>query len=245
MSLYNKISIRHFLESEFSRFQGKENGVLLDLGCGERPYRHLYEHHFTRSIAADYDVRTVLDVRLDAACLPFKDASVDVLLLSEVIEHLPDINRALKEINRVLKPTGLLLISWPFNYMLHETPNDYARLTEFGMAKLLSENGMHIELMYRRGGAFVLLLVLLEFFVTGALESICRLPLLGKGLEFIKQPFLHLTFGVLYRLLIRLSWHREYERYITIGAGLKGVVGQLNHWPLGYCCRVRKNAECV
>jgi ubiquinone/menaquinone biosynthesis C-methylase UbiE len=49
----------------------------------------------------------------DAACLDFPDASFDKVLCSEVIEHIPDAPRALREIRRVLKPRGSLVLSTP------------------------------------------------------------------------------------------------------------------------------------
>ena len=56
------------------------------------------------------------DVRLDvgdATQMPFPDASFDKVLCSEVIEHIPDADAAVREIRRVLKPGGMLVISTP------------------------------------------------------------------------------------------------------------------------------------
>ena len=47
----------------------------------------------------------------DAVALPFPDAWFDVLLASQVIEHVPDDARALREMRRVLRPGGTLVIS--------------------------------------------------------------------------------------------------------------------------------------
>ncbi len=49
----------------------------------------------------------------DATCLDFPDASFDKLLCSEVIEHIPDAPQALREMHRVLKPGGTLVLSTP------------------------------------------------------------------------------------------------------------------------------------
>jgi SAM-dependent methyltransferase len=45
--------------------------------------------------------------------LPFADGSVDVVIAADVIEHLPDVERVLREMRRVLKPDGCVLISTP------------------------------------------------------------------------------------------------------------------------------------
>lgn len=49
----------------------------------------------------------------DATCLDFPDASFDKVLCSEVIEHIPDAPQALREMHRVLKPGGTLVLSTP------------------------------------------------------------------------------------------------------------------------------------
>jgi 2-polyprenyl-6-hydroxyphenyl methylase/3-demethylubiquinone-9 3-methyltransferase len=47
--------------------------------------------------------------------LPFEDASFDAIWCTEVLEHLFDVHRALVELNRVLKPEGLLLLTTPYH----------------------------------------------------------------------------------------------------------------------------------
>jgi SAM-dependent methyltransferase len=49
----------------------------------------------------------------DAACLPFGDASIDKIICSEVLEHIENYQDVLREINRVLKPNGMLVVSVP------------------------------------------------------------------------------------------------------------------------------------
>ena len=96
------------------------------------------------------------------------------MLFSEVVEHVPDAPKALAEIARVLRPGGALLITWPFVYMMHEVPNDYARYTEFGMARLLASNGLKFEALARRGGALALAVVIAEFLLGGFMRKAWR-----------------------------------------------------------------------
>lgn len=240
MSRFNSIAIERFLRNEFSQLSGLPDGRLLDLGCGTRPYCQLYERRYGLHIAGDYTIRTRIDVQLDAARLPFPADSFDVVLISEVIEHLPDADMALAEISRILKPGGLLLITWPFNYMMHEIPHDYARYTEFGMAMRLDKIGMKIEYLFRRGNALVLLWAIVEFLSNGLCESLSRLPVLGKVFRLLKDPFLFVVFDTPYKLYYLLTWRSTYAAQGSVGAGIKGWLGHLALWHLGYCARVRK-----
>ena len=74
-----------------------------------------------------------VDVVADAASLPFKDASVDMLISESTIEHTPDAESAMREMRRVVKPGGLVYISIPFIMPFHASPNDYSRLTHEGL----------------------------------------------------------------------------------------------------------------
>lgn len=60
-----------------------------------------------------YRVPTADRVLADAERLPFKDASFDVVISSDVIEHLPDADRHIAEVARVLRPGGLYFIKTP------------------------------------------------------------------------------------------------------------------------------------
>jgi ubiquinone/menaquinone biosynthesis C-methylase UbiE len=52
-----------------------------------------------------------IDIRLgDAQALPFSDAEFDVAVSTQVLEFVPDVDGALAEVNRVLKPSGRLLV---------------------------------------------------------------------------------------------------------------------------------------
>ena len=96
---------------------------ILDAGCGEGFYlAAIREMGGTRPIGLDADAARVRKskVRLSATgvsgdlrSLPFPDGSFDRVLLSEVLEHVDDDLRALREAFRVLSPGGLVAISVP------------------------------------------------------------------------------------------------------------------------------------
>lgn len=58
-------------------------------------------------------------VQMDAMDLKFDDEKFDIVLAREVIEHLPEPHRAIKEAFRVLKPNGLFLVTSPNRDSLH------------------------------------------------------------------------------------------------------------------------------
>ena len=74
----------------------------------------------------------------DVQDLSFEDASVGTLLAFEILEHVPDPQRAISEVDRVLRDDGLFALSTPFNYGLHAFPDDYWRFTASGMHRLLA-----------------------------------------------------------------------------------------------------------
>jgi SAM-dependent methyltransferase len=242
VSKFNDLSIQQFLANEFSRIPAEHRMSLLDLGCGSRPYCPLYEHRFRFHIAADYNVRGPIQIRVNANRLPFRDGCFDVVLLSEVIEHVPDAQTVLAEIDRVLKPGGYLLITWPFNYMMHEVPQDYVRFTEFGMDQLLADTTMRIEHIVRRGNAFAVLAALAEFLLLGFLHIATHIPVVGPLFVLLRRFISRVVFDWGYRLCLALN-EPDPRLRASVGDSLKGPVGHLAHWTLGFCATVRKTAH--
>ncbi len=95
------------------------------------------------STATDwYETRP--DVFGDAQSLPIADNSVDHGLLLDVIEHLPDPERALAELHRVIKPGGTLTLQVPFLYPLHDEPLDFHRWTIHGLRRAADRHGYEV-----------------------------------------------------------------------------------------------------
>ena len=80
-----------------------------------------------------YDKRDFIDFNYDIHDLPFEDASFDAAHCSSILEHIPEPAVALRQLYRVLKPSGLIWVQLPFNYPYHEGPHDYWRVSPDGL----------------------------------------------------------------------------------------------------------------
>ncbi len=128
--------------------RGLSGDVVVDLGCGEQPYRWMLGG-FRRYVGFDSpsrpDSAAHADVFGDATALPFRDATADAVLCTEVMEHVAKPATMIAEIVRILRPGGTLVLSVPFTWHLHDEPYDYWRFTEFGLRRVLESGGLRVE----------------------------------------------------------------------------------------------------
>jgi len=131
-------------------------GRLLDLGCGNSPYRALLPH-ITAYVPYDRDpAGSRAQVVGVAGTLPFASASFDSVLCTQVLEHVPEPGPVLDEIARVLRPGGRVVLSAPQAWRLHEEPHDYYRYTRYGLAHLFGRAGLRVLECRPQGGAWLL-----------------------------------------------------------------------------------------
>jgi SAM-dependent methyltransferase len=141
--------IRSGLFKYINKFAPQINGSILDFGCGSKPYENLFINS-DEYIGCDIEDSghshhdSNIDYFFDGKTLPFDDDRFDSVVSFEVFEHVFNLHEILKEINRVTKTSGTLLISFPFAYGEHEVPYDYARYTSFGMSHILKEHGFEV-----------------------------------------------------------------------------------------------------
>lgn len=147
--LYPHFGTEHFLRKRISDYSRSiEGGRLLDIGCGERPYERYsnVEKYLGAEIAggAHPDTKKKVDFYYDGRNLPIRTASVDWILSSEVLEHVNEPDMFIKEMNRVIKDGGEVILSTPQTWGLHEEPFDYYRYTKYGLKYLFEKNGFKI-----------------------------------------------------------------------------------------------------
>ncbi|HWX18421.1 MAG TPA: class I SAM-dependent methyltransferase [Candidatus Binatia bacterium] len=146
------------LESSLRQCAPFVKGTLLDVGCGRRPYEKTFFAGATKYIGTDYlSDRSQPEVVCSALELPFPDGSFDTVVSTEVLEHLPDPLRALREMQRTLRPGGHLILSTPLYWPRHEVPHDFFRYPYDGLLHLVNESGLELKRLFNRGRSYVYL----------------------------------------------------------------------------------------
>jgi len=138
--------IHHRVITALRRARPHAHGVLLDVGCGDKPFARWFQGHVTTYLGTDLPASSYLgaerpEVFTRAERLPFRTGSVDTVLGLSMLDHLPEPSRLLGEAHRVLRPGGVLLLEFPQMVPLHDEPYDYFRYTRHGAAWLLERAG--------------------------------------------------------------------------------------------------------
>lgn len=89
---------------------------------------------------------------VDAEALPFEDESYDCVIMNQVLEHCKRPWLCVGEASRVLRKGGMLIMSSPFIYQVHDWPGDYYRFTPEGLICLGKSAGLTEVLLNHRGG---------------------------------------------------------------------------------------------
>jgi SAM-dependent methyltransferase len=122
---------RAILRAVECRFMGSVPLVapILDIGCGDGHFASiaydtpidvgidLNEHELAEAAARPGVYRRTL--RADATALPFEDGAFNTVVSNCVLEHIPDIDTALREIARVLAPGGTFATTLPSEHYPH------------------------------------------------------------------------------------------------------------------------------
>jgi SAM-dependent methyltransferase len=119
--------------------------LLIDLGCGDMPYRPLIEPHVQRYLGVDLASNSAADMTLDPhGHLDLPDGSADAVLSSQVLEHVPDPMAYLAQAHRLLAPTGLLILSTHGVWKHHPHPLDLWRWTGQGLHETVTRAGFDV-----------------------------------------------------------------------------------------------------
>lgn len=140
----------HWLTKKISRELSDEaiepyasDGWTLEVGAYGRPS---YGRFFPNRTGVDVREGSGVDRVASVYDLPFKDGEFENVLCMSVLEHLEEPRKAIKEMWRVLKPGGRIIVSVPFLFPIHDAPGDYWRFTKYGLQQLFSKGWNIIEL---------------------------------------------------------------------------------------------------
>jgi SAM-dependent methyltransferase len=139
--------VRHalaaWLQEEAAAAAGRHGRYrVLDVGCGQKPYFPFFAAHAERYVGVDVVENPAADLRGSVEELPVEDASFDVVLCTQVLEHCDDPAAAVRELRRVTAPGGRVLASTHGVQVYHPSPQDFWRWTHAGLRRLFE---MHAE----------------------------------------------------------------------------------------------------
>ena len=183
-------------------------GRLLDLGCGQAPLYAMYRPLVREITCVDWADAPHIDRACDLGQpLPFADAAFDTIILSDVLEHVPDPALLWREMARVLAGGGHIVMNVPFLYWLHAHPHDFYRYTGFALERFVAINGLSLKLLLPLGGV-------LDVWADLNAKLLDKIPLVGPwlavGLQALAGAFGRTRLGA---------------RVATVSA---------RHFPLGY-----------
>ena len=151
---YRRKILDKLLEQNRQCYQGR----VLDIGGRDRGRFQKPKQEVEEWIFADIEPQNNPDILLDVAGMRnIATKSIDVILATELFEHVENINQGLKECFRVLKNNGVMILSVPFLYRVHGDPYDFRRWTSIKWKKETTGVGFKIEKFEIMGRYFTVL----------------------------------------------------------------------------------------
>jgi SAM-dependent methyltransferase len=180
---------------DWLRTQEVADRRVLDVGCGDRPYREL----FPDAVGFDVPGNPHADLHGSIDAIPVEDASFDVVLCLQVLEHVPDPAAAVRELRRVVRPGGRVLLTTHGVYPFHPNPDDLWRWTHQGLERLFLTNGEWASVTVRPGAGTVSTVAMLVAHVLDlglkrahvrplGVPFVAALNAVGEGLDRIVPP---------------------------------------------------------
>ena len=122
-----------------------DGGALLDYGCGSMPYKPVFAERVDEYHGADLATNDCADVSLSSTgALPLPSERFEIVLSTQVLEHVEDPALYLSEAQRVLKEDGVIILSTHGSWHYHPTPGDYWRWTSTGLRKIIEDAGFTV-----------------------------------------------------------------------------------------------------
>ncbi len=207
-----------FLLAEFVREHAPSfRGKVLDVGGGTRRYAGLFGHCEYEIL--DTDAAAKPDIVASAEAIPLPDSSMDGVVCTQVLGDVWDVQAAMKEMIRVVKPGGLLLLTESLFNEEHDGPHDYWRFTRFAWRKLLEPSCAILRLEPRGGYRTQRVQQAIRYRIEK--HNLYRRPILGRVAH-------------LWAIVIGKA---------AIARDARARDKATGEFPIGYCVLARKNAS--
>jgi SAM-dependent methyltransferase len=156
--------------------QPRPGQVVVDIGCGRKPYQTLFQERGCKYIGCD--IRGEVDVLVHPGQpLALPDNYADGVVSFQVLEHVWDIEWYLSECHRILKPGGWLELSTHGTWLYHPAPTDFRRWTRDGLVGELEQRGFKVEAVEPVLGPLAWTTM---FRLLGFQEVLRKIPFLGE-----------------------------------------------------------------
>lgn len=185
---YSKWLVHYLTLKQFVRIFKSyvdRNSITFDIGCATKPYGALINKYSSKHIGLEHLSTIHLDHNADligtAYSTGIKSNSVGTVFTGAVLEHLEEPSLALKEMNRILKMNGIVILSAPLFWHVHEAPRDFFRYTKYGLEHLLKSNGFEIVEIKALSGFWVTFLEMFMYYIArfnrGPIKLVPVIPL--------------------------------------------------------------------
>jgi len=134
----------------------KEKEIILDAGAGKCPYRKYFLHANYQATDFENVFNASDDYEYDFICsldnIPKENNLYDVILNTQVLEHVEYPQKVINEFYRILKPGGRIFLVVPQGWGIHGEPYHYYNFTKFGIQSLCNNAGLEVKYIKERGG---------------------------------------------------------------------------------------------
>lgn len=202
---------------------------ILDVGAGECQYKkYCTQLNYTSQDFCEYNGQgnkrglqtgvwntNQIDIISDITHIPVQDSSFDIILCSEVLEHVPDPIKAFKEMDRILRPGGYIILTAPFCSLTHFAPYHFMDGFDRYFYEHIFAQNYRIEKLDSNGNFFDYLA-----------QEVSRIPMVVKSYSSGKISFMdNLLLSVL---------HKRLKKWSTTTKGSENLL------CFGYMCLAQK-----
>jgi SAM-dependent methyltransferase len=199
--------------------------LILDAGAGECRFKDKLRYAQYVAVDATYGDQSwdysKIDVASSLDCLPFESDGFDIIICTQVLEHVREPQRVLEELFRTLKQGGVVLISAPQGWGVHQAPHDYFRFTRFALSHLLEQAGFEQITITPSGGYFSYLANRLTIFPKALFWQIK-----SRALRIIFSPFelvSYMLFIGVFPLILNAMDFLDHKNDYTLNYLVKGT----------------------